>query len=226
MKILIVEDEHKIAGALKRGLEQEAYAVDLAYTGPDGLASALAVEYDALILDRMLPGLEGASICRALRKQNIHTPILMLTAKDTVADRVSGLDAGADDYLVKPFAFEELLARLRALLRRPPESAGAVLTLGDLELDPANRTVTRQDQNINLSSTEYALLEYLLRNQGKTVSKDQIISHVWDYDADILPNTVEAYIGYLRGKIERPFGDKPLIKTLRGFGYRLEAEPK
>lgn len=221
MRILIVEDEHKIAQALKRGLEQEHYAVDLAFDGEDGLASAEAECYDVIVLDRMLPGKDGITICQELRKQGNHTPILMLTAKDHVRDRVQGLDAGADDYLVKPFSFEELLARLRALLRRPHEAMSTVLEVADLQLDPANYTVVRQGTPINLSSKEFSLLEYLMRNAGRVLSKDTIMSHVWDFDADILPNTVEVYIGYLRNKIDKPFKGDPLIHTRRGFGYTL-----
>lgn len=221
MRILIVEDEHKIAQALKRGLEQEHYAVDLAFDGEDGLASAEAESYDVIVLDRMLPGKDGITICQELRKQGNHTPILMLTAKDHVRDRVQGLDAGADDYLVKPFSFEELLARLRALLRRPHEAMSTVLEVADLQLDPANYTVVRQGTPINLSSKEFSLLEYLMRNAGRVLSKDTIMSHVWDFDADILPNTVEVYIGYLRNKIDKPFKGDPLIHTRRGFGYTL-----
>ncbi len=224
MRILVVEDEHKIAGAIKRGLEQEHYAVDVAYDADEGLSSALTGDYDVLILDRMLPGnLDGLGICRQVRAEGMHVPVLMLTAKDQIADRVGGLDAGADDYLVKPFAFEELLARLRALLRRPQDAMGTVLTAGDLEMDTAGLTVRRAGKSIQLSSKEYALLEFMLRNQGRVLSKDEIIRHVWDYDADILPNTVEVFVGYLRAKIDRPFGRPNLIQTARGFGYKLEA---
>lgn len=223
MRILIIEDEHKIAQALKRGLEQEHYAVDLAFDGDEGLATAEADSYDLIVLDRMLPGKDGIAICEELRKQGNHTPILMLTAKDHVRDRVQGLDAGADDYLVKPFSFEELLARMRALLRRPHEAMATVLEVADLQLDPANYAVVRAGQNISLSSKEFALLEYLMRNAGRVLSKDTIMSHVWDFDADILPNTVEVYIGYLRNKIDKPFHSANLIHTRRGFGYTLEA---
>lgn len=225
MRILVVEDEHKIAGALKRGLEQESYAVDVAYEGDEGLSSALTDEYDVVILDRMLPGLlDGADICKEVRANGIRTPILMLTAKDKIGDRVEGLNAGADDYLVKPFAFEELLARIRALLRRPQDHVGNVLTLDDLSLDTENYEVKRSGRAIQLSQREYALLEYLLRNQNRILSKTNIISHVWDYDADILPNTLEVYIGYLRAKIERPFRGPELIHTVRGFGYKLAVD--
>jgi DNA-binding response OmpR family regulator len=225
MRILVVEDEHKIAGALKQGLEQESYAVDVAYDADEGLSQALMDEHDLIILDRMLPGLiEGVDICKEVRANGIHTPIIMLTAKDQVGDRVGGLNAGADDYLVKPFAFEELLARVRALLRRPQDSLGTVLKLDDLILDTVSFEVRRAGRKISLSSKEYSLLHYLLRNQNRVLSKDNIISHVWNFDADVLPNTVEVYIGYLRGKVDKPFGGPQLIHTVRGFGYKLGIE--
>lgn len=223
MRILIVEDDHKIANAIKKGLEQESYAVDVAYDGANGMGSALTFEYDLIILDRMLPEVDGIKICRAIREKKINTPILILTAKDKVRDRVEGLDAGADDYLVKPFAFEELLARVRALLRRPQQTTDNLIKVQDLELDRETFEVKRQGEKIGLSSKEFALLEYLMRNPGKILTKDNIIAHVWDYDADILPNTVEVYIGYLRNKINKPFPKKPpLITTSRGFGYKIE----
>ncbi len=226
MRILVVEDEHKIAGAIKRGLEQESYAVDAVFDGDEGLSNALTDEYDVIILDRMLPGeLDGAEICKEVRAAGIRTPILMLTAKDKISDRVEGLNSGADDYLVKPFAFEELLARIRALLRRPQDHVGDVLELSDLSLDTQNYEVRRAGKTISLSQREYALLEYLMRNQNRILSKDNIIGHVWDYDADILPNTLEVYIGYLRNKIDKPFKGPELIQTVRGFGYKLSATP-
>ncbi|MCX6808746.1 MAG: response regulator transcription factor [Candidatus Berkelbacteria bacterium] len=222
MRILIVEDDHKIANAIKRGLEQEKYAVDSVYDGHDGLAFAMTEEYDLIILDRMLPGsVDGLGICRAMRDKNNHTPIIMLTAKDKVEDRVEGLNSGADDYLIKPFAFEELLARVRALLRRPKNSIDSKLKIADLVLDTQAFQVTRKTQIINLSSKEFSLLEYLIRNPDRILTKDNIINHVWDYDADILPNTVEVYIGYLRNKIDKPFKGPDLIKTVRGFGYKI-----
>lgn len=225
MRILVIEDEHKIAGAIKRGLEQESYAVDIAYDGDEGLSSALTDEYDIIILDRMLPGLlDGVEICKEVRANRLRTPIIMLTAKDKIGDRVEGLNAGADDYLVKPFAFEELLARIRALLRRPQDTMGNVLTLDDLSLDTGTYEVKRAGRKVKLSQREYALLEYMLRNQNRILSKTNIISHVWDYDADILPNTLEVYIGYLRNKIEKPFRGPELIHTVRGFGYKLGIE--
>jgi DNA-binding response OmpR family regulator len=222
MRILIVEDEHKIAGAIRRGLQQENYAVDVEYDGDSGLGAALNEPYDLVILDRMLPGsIEGLEICKQMRDAGIHTPVLILSAKDQIRDRVTGLDAGADDYLVKPFSFEELLARVRALLRRPHDTKGSVLKVTDLSIDTVNYQVKRAGKIIPLSSKEYALLEYLMRNQGRVLSKDTIIAHVWDFDADILPNTVEVYIGYLRNKVDTPFKEPGLIHTQRGFGYRI-----
>jgi len=219
----VVEDEHKIANAIKKGLEQESYAVDVAYDGEYGYDLASTEDYDVVILDLMLPKMDGAEICRRLREESIHTPILILTAKGQLEDKVDGLNSGADDYLVKPFAFAELLARIRALTRRPKDVLGAVLTAGDLNLDTRSFQVKRGKKEIKLSKREFALLEYLLRHKGKILTKDQIINHVWNYDADILPNTVEVYVGYLRNKIDRPFKNKPaLIQTARGFGYRIE----
>jgi DNA-binding response OmpR family regulator len=224
MRILVVEDEHKIATAVKQGLEQESFAVDVEYDADGGLAAAEAEQYDLIILDRMLPGsMEGVGICKELRSQGNHTPILLLTAKDEVRDRVDGLNAGADDYLPKPFAFEELLARTRALLRRPQDNLGTTLTYQDLSLNTVTYEVRRGERWIALSRKEFALLEYLLRNAEKLLTKDAIIKHVWDFDADILPNTVEVYIGYLRNKVDKPFKSKPLIHTVRGYGYKLGA---
>ncbi len=226
MRILVVEDEHKIANSIKKGLQQEAFAVDVAYDGRRGFDLAATEDYEVIILDLMLPEMDGMEICRRLRREEeIHTPILMLTAKGELDDKVAGLSAGADDYLVKPFAFAELLARIRALSRRPQNQLGSVLQAGNLTLDTDSFAVKRGKKEIALSKKEYALLKYLLRQRGKIVSKQQIIDHVWDYDADILPNTVEVYISYLRKKIDKPFADKPqLIKTVRGFGYKLIAE--
>jgi len=223
MRILIVEDEHKIAAAVKKGLEQEAFSVDVAYTGIDALDLAGSESYDLILLDIMLPGMNGVEVCAKLRQDSIHTPILMLTAKSELDDKVTGLNAGADDYLTKPFAFEELLARIRALLRRPHETLSTSLSCGDLNLDTTSFSVIRANKEISLSKKEFALLEYLLRNKNKTLSKEQIAAHVWDYDSDILPNTVEQYIGYLRNKVDKPFkNSKPLIYTLRGFGYSIK----
>jgi len=222
MRILLIEDEHKIANALKRGLEQESYAVDVVYDGKEGLGRAVGGKYDLMILDRMLPGIDdGLDICRAARADGRHEPILVLTARDSTRDRVAGLDCGADDYLVKPFSFEELLARIRALLRRPEQPLETVLKVEDLELHTNTLEVRRAGKLITLSRKEIALLEFLMRNKGRIMSKDQIISHVWDFDADILPNTVEAFIKSLRKKIDRPFFGPPLIVTARGFGYRI-----
>lgn len=220
MRILIVEDEHKIASAIKRGLEQQSYAVDVAYDGDNGLSMATTEPYDLLILDRMLPGkVDGIGIIQKMRAQNIHTPILMLTAKDRVLDRAEGLNAGADDYLVKPFAFVELIARVRALLRRSPTTTSTLLTYKDVTLDPENMTVTRDEKEIPVTAKEFALVEYFMRNPERVISKDTLMQHVWDYDADILPNTVEVYIGYIRNKIDKPFKSPDLIHTRRGFGY-------
>ena len=223
MRVLVIEDEHKIATALKRALEQESYAVDVSYDGDDGYAMATTEPYDAAIIDRMLPGeYNGLDIVKAMRDAKIHTPVLILTALGSTSDKTTGLDSGADDYLVKPFALEELLARVRALIRRPAEVQSTILSAGDLNLDTTTYEVTRAGKSIQLTSKEFALLEYLLRNQNRPLSKDTIISHVWDYDADILPNTVEVYVKYLRNKVDTPF-KTPLIHTVRGFGYKLQA---
>jgi DNA-binding response OmpR family regulator len=223
MRILLIEDEHKIARALKKALEQESYAVDVAYDGDEGHAMATTEPYDVAIIDRMLPGeYDGIGIIKAMRDAKIHTPVLILTAIGGIKDRAEGLDSGADDYMVKPFALEELLARVRALLRRPKEQQSSILSVGDLTLDTVNYEVKRDGKTIQLTGKEFALLEYLLRNQGRPLPKELIIAHVWDYDADILPNTVEVYIKYLRAKIDQPFL-KPLIHTVRGFGYKLQA---
>jgi len=223
MRILVIEDEHKIANSIKKGLEQEAFAVDVAYEGETGYDLASTEDYDAIILDLLLPGIDGMTICKKLREEKIHTPILILTAKGQLEDKIEGLNAGADDYLVKPFAFKELLARIRALTRRPKESFFGELKVKDLILNSQTFEVRRGGKKIGLSKKEFSLLEYLMKYKGQVVSKDQIINHVWDYDADILPNTVEVYIGYLRNKIDRPFPQKPaLIHTVRGFGYKIE----
>jgi DNA-binding response OmpR family regulator len=221
MRILIVEDDHKIANALKRGLERQSYAVDICYDGDNGLAMATTEPYDLVILDRMLPGsTDGIGILKTMRESSIHTPVLLLTAKDKVLDRADGLNAGADDYLVKPFAFVELIARVRALLRRPKEVVDSTITYKDITLDRDNFVAMRGETQIELTAKEFALLEYLITQPGRIVTKDQIMEHVWNYDSDILPNTVEVYIGYLRNKIDRPFPNRPaLINTRRGFGY-------
>ncbi len=217
MRILLVEDEHKIANSIKQGLEQEKYAVDVAYDGESGLDLATGEEYDVIVLDRLLPNFEGIEIVKSIRNKQIHTPVLFLTAKGQINDRVEGLDAGADDYLVKPFAFTELLARIRALSRRPKNSTGAILKVSNIELDPSTFEVKRDTQIIKLSSKEFSLLEYLMRHPNRVIKKDQIISHVWDYDADVLPNSVEVYVKHLREKLGKP----DPIKTIRGFGYRI-----
>jgi DNA-binding response OmpR family regulator len=222
MRILVVEDEHKIANSIKQGLEQEHYAADVAYDGESGYDLASSEEYDLLILDLMLPGMDGLTITRKLRAEKNQTPILILTAKGELENKVEGLDTGSDDYVTKPFAFTELLARVRALTRRPKNTKGSILTVQDLSLDTISYKVKRSEKEVHLSSKEFALLEYLMRHSGQILHKDQIINHVWNYDADILPNTVEVYIGYLRSKIEKPFPDKPqLIITARGFGYKI-----
>lgn len=222
MRILVVEDEHKIANSIKKGLEQEGYAVDVAYDGGEGFDLADSEDYDIVVLDLLLPEMDGVTLCKKLREDAIHTPILMLTAKGELSDKVDGLNAGADDYLVKPFAFEELLARVRALSRRPKMSLNSTLIFQDLSLDTQTFLVKRGERLINLSKKEFSLLEYLLRHPETVLTKNQIIGHVWDYDSDILPNTVEVYIGYLRDKIDRPFKNEPsLIHTIRGFGYKI-----
>ena len=223
MRILIVEDEKKIANYLKKGLEQESFAVDVANDGKYGYDLASSEDYDLIILDLMLPGIDGLEICRRLRKHDNHSPILMLTARGKIEEKVTGLNTGADDYLAKPFAFEELLARIKALTRRPREVLPTILETGDLTLDTNSYKITRSEKEIPLSKKEFSLLSYLLRNKGKVVTKGQIISKVWDFDADVLPNTVEVYIGYLRSKIDKPFGESnQLIQTVRGFGYKIE----
>lgn len=223
MKILVIEDEHRIANTIKKGLEQERYVVDVCYTGPDGFDLASTEEYDLILLDLMLPGMDGVTVCKSLREQQIHTPILILTAKGQTRDKVDGLNAGADDYVTKPFSFEELLARIRALTRRPKNAvAGEVLSVGDLRLNPVSFEVSRGKTSITLSNKEFSLLEYMMRNKNSILTKEQITSHVWDYDADILPNTIEVYIRKLRNKIDIPFKNKKnLILTMRGFGYKL-----
>jgi len=223
MKILIVEDEHKIAHSIKQGLQQEHMVVDLAFDGVTGYDLAVSEEYDLIVLDRLLPGINGLDMCKKLRGHNIHTPILMLTAKGQVSDKVEGFSSGTDDYLTKPFAFEELLARMKALTRRPASAPTTKLQVSDLVLDTNNFEVRRGNKSISLSAKEFSLLEYLMKHAGKIVTKEHIISHVWNYDANILPNTVEVFIGYLRNKIDKSFVKKEkLIHTVRGFGYRIQ----
>lgn len=223
MRVLVVEDEPGIALFVRQGLSEAGYAVDVAGDGEEGLDYALAAEYDAIILDILLPRMDGLDVLRQVRDRGVMTPVLLLTARDAVEDRVQGLDAGADDYLVKPFAFSELLARIRALLRRPPLQAGAVLRVGDLEMDVARHEVRRAQRVVELSPREFALLEYLMRHPAQVLSRTQIIEHVWNFDFSYESNVVDVYIGYLRRKLNRG-SDTPLIQTVRGVGYRLSAE--
>jgi two-component system, OmpR family, response regulator len=223
MRVLVVEDEKKVAAAVKRGLEAEGYAVDVALDGVDGLWLAREQPHDAIVLDIMLPGLNGYRVCRQLREDGIWTPILMLTAKDGDWDQVEALDTGADDYLTKPFSNAVLVARLRALLRRGARERPTVLSAGDLRLDPAARRAWRGDTELSLTARELSLLEFLLRRRGEVVSKREILEHVWDFDFEGDPNIVEVYIGHLRRKLDRPFG-RAAIETLRGAGYRLAAD--
>ena len=215
MKLLVVEDEHKIANSLKKGFEQESFICDVAYDGESGYDLASSEEYDLIVLDIMLPKKNGISILRDLRRDGIHTPILMLTAKGEMDNKLEGFNSGADDYLVKPFSFEELVARVKALSRRPNEIRSEIVKIKDLQIDTKNQEVKKLGKVIQLSKKEYQLLEYLMKNKGKIVSKDNIISHVWDYEAEILPNTVEVFVKYLRNKI-----GNNMIKTIRGFGYK------
>ena len=221
MRVLIIEDEHKIANALKRVFQQEHYAVDVCYDGEEGLAMGTNQPYDIMIIDLGLPKKDGLQVIKELRQQSVHTPVIVLTAKGSTSEKVAGLDAGADDYILKPFAMDEVLARVRALLRRPADQQITVLEAEDLTLNTTTYEVKRGGKVIPLTSKEFSLLEYLLRNKGRPLSKDEIIGHVWDYDADVLPNTVEVYIRYLRQKIDDPF-DKPIIHTARGFGYSVK----
>jgi two-component system OmpR family response regulator len=221
MRLLVVEDEVKMAGLLKRALEEEGYAVDVAGCGEDALWFGTENPYDAIVLDVMLPDLDGFEVSRRLREAGRWSPVLMLTARDAVADRVAGLDAGADDYLTKPFSFAELLARLRALVRRGVAERPPVLRVGDLSLDPARRTVMRDGASIDLTAREFALLEYLMRHVGEVLTRSQLIEHVWDFAYDGDSNVVDVYIRYLRNKVDRPFG-RDSIRTVRGAGYRLE----
>ncbi len=221
MRILVVEDEGKLARAVSRGLERQGYAVDLAGRGDEALLCARVYDYDAIVLDVLLPGGDGFAVCQTLREEGFWAPILMVTARDRVDDRIRGLDMGADDYLVKPFAFGELLARLRALIRRAPPERPTVLRVDDLVIDPASRTVTRADHSVQLSAREFAVLEFLARHAGEVVSRSRVIEHVWDRNFEGASNIVDVYVGYLRRKLERPFG-RPLIRTVRGAGYVLD----
>ena len=223
MRFLVVEDETKMAALLRRGLEEEGYAVDIASTGTEGLWAATENPYDAILLDVMLPELDGFEVCRQLRARGRWAPVLMLTARDDVRDRVQGLDAGADDYLVKPFSFSELLARLRALIRRGARERPAILSVSDLALDPATRRVSRGGTEIALTAREFALLEMFLRHPGEVLSRTRILEHVWDFAFDGDSNVVDVYVRYLREKVDRPFG-RDSIETIRGMGYRLRGE--
>jgi two-component system OmpR family response regulator len=221
MRILVVEDEEKLARALRRGLENVGYTVETVGTGPDGVFWASETAFDVILLDVMLPGFDGYEVCRQLRAASIFTPVLMLTSRGAVEDRIAGLDSGADDYLLKPFAFDELLARIRALLRRGPAERTPEIVVGDIVIDPASHSVTRAGVDVPLSPREFALLEYLARNPGQVMRRADIIDHVWAYDYDGLSNVVDVYIGYLRKKLEKPFRSR-VIKSVRGVGYGLE----
>jgi two-component system OmpR family response regulator len=225
MRILIVEDEIKMASLIRRGLRQEGLAADVAIKGEDALWMAASTDYDAIVLDVMLPGLDGIEVCRRLRQEGNWAPVIMLTARDGVEDRVKGLDGGADDYLTKPFSFAELLARLRALARRGPVQRPTVLAAGDLKLDPASRRVWRADTEVSLSAKEFQLLEVFMRHPGEVLSRYQLLEHAWDYDYENRSNIVDVYVRYLRDKIDRPFGVSTL-ETVRGAGYRLTSPPE
>ena len=225
MRILIAEDDKKVAGFLKKGLKEENYALDLCYDGNEAVFRAKTNEYDLIILDIMLPLKNGFAVCQEIRETGSLTPILMLTARDHLEDKVKGLQVGADDYLTKPFAFEELLARIQALLRRTQQYKTQNLKVGDLEMDPVSRKVTREDKTISLTGKEYALLEYLLRNKGRVVTQTMIIDHIWDMDYEGLSNVVNVYINHLREKIDKGFSRK-YIHTVRGSGYKIDENPE
>jgi two-component system OmpR family response regulator len=223
MRALVVEDEVKMAALIRRGLVEEGYAADVARTGEEALWMARATPYDAIVLDVMLPGRDGLEVCRSLRESGVWSPILMLTARDGVEDKVSGLDSGADDYLSKPFSFAELLARLRALTRRGPSERPTVLEVGTLRLDPATRQAWRGEAEVDLSAKEFALLETFMRNAGDVLTRLDLLEHAWDYGYENRSNVVDVYVRYLRGKIDRPFGVAS-IETVRGVGYRLRRD--
>ncbi|MBS3818962.1 response regulator transcription factor [bacterium] len=223
MRILIVEDDKKLGTFLKKGLKEEQYAVDVCRNGNDALFYAQVNDYDVIVLDLMLPGKDGMDVCRELREKSVFTPILMLTAKDTVEDKISGLSEGADDYLTKPFSFAELLARIRALLRRKQDYTESVLKVGDLELDPIRRNVTRAGKEMSLTGKEYGVLEYLMRNKGKVVTEWMILEHVWDMNYEGTSNVVNVYINHLRNKIDKGT-EKKLIHTVRGYGYKIDED--
>ena len=220
MRILVVEDEAKLANAIRRALILQKYAVDIAYDGQEGLDFAVGESYDLIILDLNLPKIDGLEICKQAREEGVRTPILILTAKGQISDRVTGLDIGADDYMVKPFSFEELFARIRALVRRNSNPAEVILKIGDLTINPITFKVKRAGKAIELSAKEFAILEYLVRHKNSVVTRGQIVDHVWNYSADVLPSTVEVHVKHLRDKIDNPFKVK-LIKTVRGFGYEI-----
>ena len=223
MRILVVEDEKKVASFIKKGLEEEGYAVDSAADGEEGLALALARVHDLIILDIRLPRMDGLRVLQALRQDGLTVPVLLLTVRATIEDKVLGLDGGADDYLTKPFAFQELVARVRALLRRRMEAEPTVLRIGDLTLDPARRTVARGGEKIDLTPREFALLDYFMRNPGRVLTRTMITEHVWDYSFDTSTNVIDVYVNYLRRKIDA--GREPkLLHTVRGVGYMLKAE--
>jgi two-component system OmpR family response regulator len=224
MRVLIVEDHVKMAGLITRGLRKEGMAVDVAGDGEEGVARAQATEYDAIILDVMLPGIDGFEVCRRLRGDGVWAPILMLTARDAVRDRVAGLDEGADDYLTKPFSYAELLARLRSLVRRGAVERPVQLCVGDLRLDPARRQAWRGQEEIHLSAKEFSILETFMRRPGEVLSRFQLLEHAWDYEYENRSNVVDSYIRLLRRKVDRPFGADS-IETVRGAGYRLREEP-
>jgi two-component system OmpR family response regulator len=223
VRVLVVEDEKRLAAGLKRGLEAEGFATDVALDGNDGLWMAREQPYDAIVLDIMLPGINGFKVCATLREEGNWTPILMLTAKDGELDEAEALDTGADDYLTKPFSYVVLVARLRALIRRGAKERPAILEAGDLRFDPGSRRAQRGEADVQLTARETALLEFLMRRKGEVVSKREILDHVWDYDFEGDPNIVEVYIRHLRNKLDRPFG-RGAIETLRGAGYRLAAD--
>jgi two-component system OmpR family response regulator len=223
MRVLVVEDEKKLGQLLARGLREEGYAADLADRGEEALWMAHAVPYDAIVLDVMLPGLDGFDVCRRLRGDGIWSPVLMLTARDAVDERVTGLDAGADDYLAKPFSFDELLARLRALTRRAPVERPAVLEVGDLRLDPASHRAWRGETELDLSAKEFALLELFMRRPGMALTRGQLLEGAWDMAFEARSNVIDVYVRYLREKIDRPFG-RDSIETVRGTGYRLRTD--
>jgi two-component system, OmpR family, response regulator len=223
MRVLIVEDEAKMAGLLRRGLEREGFAVDAIANGEEAVWKAEAVGYDAILLDLMLPGIDGLEVCSRLREAGIWSPILMLTARDAIRDRVAGLDRGTDDYLTKPFSFAELLARLRALVRRGQSERPSIIEIGDLRLDPATHQVWRGKAEVELSAKEFALLETFMRRPGEVLSRFQLLEHVWDYDYENRSNVVDSYVRFLREKIDRPFG-LVSIETVRGAGYRLRRD--